>query len=114
MSSNLVSVAHRSKKLQSGSMVAQVSSNEAHNSIFSNLDSGCSSLEGFFQENGLSIWTWGQSSPQINPYSWVNLTNVLWVEYPVGVGFSPGKPTATNEEEPAKEFIEFFKNFQVS
>ncbi|KIX02462.1 uncharacterized protein Z518_08403 [Rhinocladiella mackenziei CBS 650.93] len=73
---------------------------------------GCSSLEGFFQENGLIQWSWGQYSPQINPYSWVNLTNMLWVEYPVGVGFSPGKPTATNEEEPAEEFVQFFRNFQ--
>jgi carboxypeptidase D len=38
---------------------------------------------------------------------------MLWVEYPVGVGFSPGEPTATNEEDPADEFIEFFQNFQV-
>jgi carboxypeptidase C (cathepsin A) len=43
----------------------------------------------------------------------VNLTNMLWVEYPIGVGFSRGEPTATNEEEPAAEFIEFFRNFQV-
>lgn len=75
--------------------------------------SGCSSLEGFFQENGLIQWSWGQYSPQINQYSWVNLTNMLWVEYPVGVGFSPGEPTATNEEDPAEEFIQFFQNFQV-
>lgn len=40
---------------------------------------GCSSLEGFFQENGLIQWTWGQYAPQIQPYSWVNLTNMLWV-----------------------------------
>ena len=46
---------------------------------------GCSSLEGFFQENGRFIWGWGQYDPIfffffffINPYSWVNLTNVLW------------------------------------
>lgn len=38
---------------------------------------------------------------------------MLWVEYPIGVGFSPGKATATDEEEPALEFVEFFKNFQV-
>lgn len=39
---------------------------------------GCSSLEAFFQENGRFIWSWGMYAPQINPYSWVNLTNVLW------------------------------------
>jgi len=64
---------------------------------------GCSSLEGFFQENGLFIWTWGQYAPTINPYSWVNLTNVLWVEQPVGTGFSTGKVTATSEEDIAAD-----------
>ena len=39
---------------------------------------GCSSLEGFFQENGRFVWQYGMYSPQINPYSWVNLTNMLW------------------------------------
>ncbi|EXJ80947.1 carboxypeptidase D [Capronia epimyces CBS 606.96] len=80
--------------------------------IWFNGGPGCSSLEGFFQENGRIQWSWGQYSPQINPYSWVNLTNMLWVEYPVGVGFSPGNATAIDEEEPAAEFVQFFKNFQ--
>ena len=35
------------------------------------------------------------------------------VEYPVGVGFSPGKPTATTQEDIAMDFVHFFKNFQV-
>ena len=54
--------------------------------IWLNGGPGCSSLEGFFQENGRIIWTWGQFSPTINPYAWSNLTNVLWVEQPVGTG----------------------------
>src|ERR1700760_968099 len=73
---------------------------------------GCSSLEGFLQENGPFIWTWGQYNGLQNPYSWVNLTNMLWVEYPVGTGFSQGKVTASSEEEIAQDFIGFFKNFQ--
>lgn len=48
----------------------------------------------------------------MNPYSWVNLTNVLWVEQPVGTGFSIGKVTATSEEDIAQDFIKFFKNFE--
>lgn len=75
---------------------------------------GCSSLEGFFQENGLIQWTWGQYAPTINPYSWVNLTNMLWVEQPVGTGFSIGTPNATNEEDIASDVVRFFKNFEVS
>jgi carboxypeptidase D len=80
--------------------------------IWLNGGPGCSSLEGFFQENGRFIWTWGQYAPTLNPYAWVNLTNVLWVEQPVGTGFSIGDVTATSEEEIAEDFANFLLNFQ--
>lgn len=41
-----------------------------------------------------------------------NLTNVLWVEQPVGTGFSTGEVTATSEEDIAADFVGFFENFQ--
>jgi carboxypeptidase D len=81
--------------------------------IWLNGGPGCSSLEGFFQENGRFIWSWGMYNPTLNPYSWVNLTNVLWVEQPVGTGFSIGNVTATSEEEIAQDFVNFFQNFQT-
>ncbi|KAE8352258.1 Alpha/Beta hydrolase protein [Aspergillus coremiiformis] len=80
--------------------------------IWLNGGPGCSSLEGFFQENGRFLWQPGTFAPVENPYAWVNLTNVLWVEQPVGTGFSIGKPTATTQEETAADFVKFFKNFQ--
>ncbi|TVY19385.1 DNA repair and recombination protein RAD54B [Lachnellula arida] len=80
--------------------------------IWLNGGPGCSSLEGFFQENGRFIWSWGQYAPTINPYSWVNLTNVLWVEQPVGTGFSIGNVTATSQEDIAEDFTNFFLNFE--
>lgn len=64
-----------------------------------------------FQENGPVIWQYGTYRPVKNPWTWVNLTNVIWVEQPVGTGFSQGTPTATNEEEAADQFLGFFKNF---
>jgi carboxypeptidase D len=81
--------------------------------IWLNGGPGCSSLEAFFQENGRFIWSWGMYQPQLNPYSWVNLTNVLWVDQPVGTGFSYGNITATNEEDIAEDFANFFLNFQT-
>ena len=53
-------------------------------------------------------------SVELNPYSWVNLSNVLWVEQPVGTGFSIGKVTARSEEDIAQDFVKFFKNFQTT
>ena len=38
---------------------------------------------------------------------------MIWVEQPVGTGFSKGKVTATNEYDVAKEFIGFFKNWET-
>ena len=36
---------------------------------------------------------------------------MVWVEQPVGTGFSQGKSNATSQEEIAEEFLGFFKNF---
>lgn len=80
--------------------------------IWLNGGPGCSSMEAFLQENGRFSWQPGTFAPVENPYSWVNLTNVLWVDQPVGTGFSTGTPTATRQEETAEDFVKFFKNFQ--
>lgn len=46
-----------------------------------------------------------------NPWAWNRLTNVVWVEQPVGTGFSRGEVTATGEEDVAAQFLGFWKNF---
>lgn len=79
--------------------------------IWLNGGPGCSSLEGLLQENGPFIWQYGTYKPVPNPYTWVNLTNVVWVEQPVGTGFSQGIPTATSEADVAAQFLGFWKNF---
>ncbi|KAH8785603.1 Alpha/Beta hydrolase protein [Diaporthe sp. PMI_573] len=79
--------------------------------IWLNGGPGCSSLEGFLQENGPFLWQYGTYKPVANPWSWHKLTNVVWVEQPVGTGFSQGTPTATSEEDVAKQFMSWFKNF---
>ncbi|KAL1681854.1 Alpha/Beta hydrolase protein [Schizophyllum commune] len=72
---------------------------------------GCSSLEGFLQENGPIIWNWGQSEPESNPYSWTELANVMWVEQPVGTGFTQGTPNITNDDELAAQLTGFLGQF---
>jgi carboxypeptidase D len=82
--------------------------------VWMNGGPGCSSLEGFFQENGKFLWHAGDDKPTENPYSWVDETNMLWVEQPVGTGYTVGDVTATTEEEIAQDFVKFFKNFQTT
>ena len=79
--------------------------------IWLNGGPGCSSLEGLLQENGPFLWQYGTFAPVPNPWTWVNLTNMVWVEQPVGTGFSQGNVTATSETDVAAQFLGFFKNF---
>ncbi|CAJ2502213.1 Uu.00g096070.m01.CDS01 [Anthostomella pinea] len=72
---------------------------------------GCSSFEGLLQENGPFIWQYGTYKPVPNPWSWNRLVNVVWVEQPIGTGFSRGEVTATSEEDVAAQFLGFWKNF---
>ncbi|KAG1897584.1 Alpha/Beta hydrolase protein [Suillus fuscotomentosus] len=72
---------------------------------------GCSSLEGLLQENGPFSWSLGQAKPTVNEYSWTNLSSVLWVEQPVGTGFSQGVPNAQNEEDVAAQLAGFLQQF---
>ncbi|KAF1943884.1 alpha/beta-hydrolase [Clathrospora elynae] len=79
--------------------------------IWLNGGPGCSSLSGLLTENGPFTWEAGTLAPVQNPYSWTNLTNMLWVEQPVGVGYSQGVPNITNEVELGNEFRGFYKSF---
>ncbi|KAK3934538.1 serine carboxypeptidase [Diplogelasinospora grovesii] len=71
---------------------------------------GCSSLLGLLQENGPVSWGAGTYKPVRNNFSWHRLTNVVWVDQPIGTGFSTGTVTAMNEDDVAKQFMGFWKN----
>jgi len=51
---------------------------------------GCSSMEGGFSESGLYRIQEFSDPPvlRVNPYSWNNISNNLFIEAPAGVGFS--------------------------
>ncbi|KZT13239.1 alpha/beta-hydrolase [Laetiporus sulphureus 93-53] len=72
---------------------------------------GCSSLEGSLQENGPFTWSWGQAHPTVNEQSWTNLSSILYVEQPVGTGFSLGVPNIQNEDELAEQLVGFLQQF---
>ncbi|KUI65651.1 Serine-type carboxypeptidase F [Cytospora mali] len=79
--------------------------------IWLNGGPGCSSLSGLLQENGPFLWQSGTFKPYANPWSWHHLSNVVWVEQPIGTGFSTGTVTAENEDDVAQQFMGFWKNF---
>lgn len=56
--------------------------------VFLNGGPGCSSMGGLLQENGPFQWQPGTYSPQRNPFSWANLTNMVWIDQPIGKHFS--------------------------
>ncbi|KNZ76878.1 Carboxypeptidase cpdS [Termitomyces sp. J132] len=74
---------------------------------------GCSSLEGLLQENGACPFQWGygQAKATVNEFSWTNLSSVLWVEQPVGTGFSQGEPNIKNEDDLAAQLVGFLQQF---
>lgn len=57
---------------------------------------GCSSMIGLFQENGPCHFVDGESTPTLNPYSFNSYANMLYVDQPIGTGFSYGTDPVTS------------------
>ncbi|KAL1715735.1 Alpha/Beta hydrolase protein [Schizophyllum commune] len=72
---------------------------------------GCSSMIGLFQENGPCLVNEDGNSTSINPYSWNNISNVIYIDQPIGTGFSYGDTDAVNSTYTAAPF--FWQAFQV-
>jgi cathepsin A (carboxypeptidase C)/serine carboxypeptidase-like clade 2 len=75
---------------------------------------GCSSLGGFFTENGPFV-VQPDLSVKLNQYSWNRKVNLVWVESPAGVGFSGPLQDEDyynddNVAEKAYEFVGLFFN----
>ncbi|KAJ3096130.1 hypothetical protein HK100_005638 [Physocladia obscura] len=72
---------------------------------------GCSSLEGLFTEHGPIMFN-SSGSLYANPYGWHNQANVLYVEQPVGTGFSVDNTKKSYDEIAlAGYFASFLNNF---
>lgn len=79
--------------------------------IWLNGGPGASSLDGFLHANGNFIWQQGSHAPVSNTWAWSNLTNVVWVDQPIGTGYSNGIPNVSSQEDVAKFFLAFWKHF---
>lgn len=62
---------------------------------------GSSSMLGLLQELGPCRITNDSSSVTLNPFSWNNEANVLFIDQPVGVGFSHGDTTTVSTSQEA-------------
>ena len=51
---------------------------------------------GLFQENGPCHFVNGASTPSLNPYSFNEYANMLYIDQPIGVGFSYGTDSVTS------------------
>lgn len=73
---------------------------------------GCSSLGGFFTENGPFVVA-QDLSVEVNPYSWNRKVNLVWLESPAGVGFSGPvqDPSYYNDDTVAARAYEFIDLF---
>ncbi|KAK7530742.1 putative carboxypeptidase S1 [Phyllosticta citribraziliensis] len=57
---------------------------------------GCSSMIGLFQENGPCHFVNGSTEPSLNEYSFNEYANVIYIDQPIGVGFSYGDDQVTS------------------
>ncbi|KAI6041479.1 Alpha/Beta hydrolase protein [Pisolithus marmoratus] len=71
---------------------------------------GCSSMIGLFQENGPCGVNPDGETTYLNPYSWNNVSNMIYIDQPIGTGFSYGTDTV-NSTEVAAPFV--WQAFQV-
>ncbi|KAH9824739.1 putative carboxypeptidase cpdS precursor [Melampsora americana] len=72
---------------------------------------GCSSLEGLLQENGPISWRPGQARPVRNPFSWTKASSMLYIEQPVGTGYSEGAVEAHNQIDISRDLFGFFQQW---
>ncbi|KAJ7790458.1 carboxypeptidase D [Mycena leptocephala] len=71
---------------------------------------GSSSMIGLLQENGPCRITNDSSSVKLNPYSWNNEVNMLFIDQPIGAGFSHGPESVGTSQEAADvwTFLQIF------
>lgn len=72
---------------------------------------GCSSLQGALTENGPLVFSANATKPAYSRYSWTKLANVLYIDQPVGTGFSSGSAQAIDNAQVTQEFYQWLKAF---
>lgn len=79
--------------------------------IWLNGGPGSSSMIGLFQEHGPCTIRNDSSTVDLNPTSWNEVANILYIDQPVGVGFSYGDATVSSSKEAAEAVWNFLQIF---
>ncbi|KAH9853076.1 alpha/beta-hydrolase [Lenzites betulinus] len=90
---------------------ARNGSDSAPLTIWLNGGPGSSSMIGLFQENGPCRITNDSSAVTPNPYSWNNVSNMLYLDQPVGTGFSHGETVVGTSQQAAADVWKFLQMF---
>lgn len=80
-------------------------------SVWLNGGPGCSSLDGLAKENGPFVFPGNDSNPQPNANSWTKLGNVLYIDQPVGTGYSGGSVEAAINSQVTQSFASWLAAF---
>ncbi|CAA2999084.1 serine carboxypeptidase-like 18 [Olea europaea subsp. europaea] len=83
---------------------------------------GCSALSGLFYENGplaFDVVDFDGSLPSIhqNPYSWTKVANIIFIDWPVGTGFSyanTSKGYSSSDTKSAKDNYTFLRKWLLN
>ncbi|KAJ7100440.1 serine carboxypeptidase [Mycena epipterygia] len=90
---------------------ARTNASTAPLSLWFNGGPGSSSMIGLLQELGPCRITNDSSAVKLNPYSWNTESNMLFIDQPIGVGFSHGTESVGTSEEAASDIWKFLQIF---
>ncbi|KZV66346.1 serine carboxypeptidase [Peniophora sp. CONT] len=72
---------------------------------------GATSMIGLFSELGPCRTLNDSSGMELNPTSWSEFANIIFIDSPVGVGYSQGSPTVSSAREAAEDIWTFFQTW---
>ncbi|KAJ7634047.1 serine carboxypeptidase [Mycena rosella] len=90
---------------------ARTNASTAPLSLWFNGGPGSSSMIGLLQELGPCRIANNSKSVTLNPYSWNTESNMLFIDQPIGVGFSHGTESVGTSQEAASDIWKFLQIF---